>query len=406
MSNSPERRIGGGQVQGRQPIARGNALSVVAWKDAVTHIDSGAIKARVKGHALAWALTATSGIAHAQDGVTLYGIVDTGISYYNHAAKSGAAVGMPHLTGEVPSRWGVKGTEDLGGGNRAFFVLENGFQPGTGRLNYGGRLFGRQANVGLGTEYGTLTLGRQMNMTAYALANADVIGPSIHSSSNFDAYLPNARSDNAIGYLGKFRGLTIGGTYSFGRDAAGPAGPSATGCAGQAPGNPLACRQYTLLVAYDAPRFGVAASYDVKRGGAGAAAPLDSSAHTSTHSVVGGYATMGRAKLGAGWIRNNVAAAGHVQTDIVFAGVTYTLTPAVSFDAQATRHLQRGPARSANATLLVGRANHQLSKRTRVYTSVGYMLNSATAAKAVAAGGSVDMGRNQLGIMAGLQQRF
>ncbi|WP_423369858.1 porin [Burkholderia sp. LMG 32019] len=364
----------------------------------------------MKGSMPVWALAAASSIAHAQGGVTLYGIVDTGISYYNHAGKGGSVVGMPHLTGELPSRWGVKGTEDLGGGNRAFFVLENGFQPGTGRLNYGGRLFGRQANVGLSSQYGTLTLGRQMNMTAYALANADVIGPSIHSPSSFDAYLPNARSDNAIGYLGKFRGLTIGGTYSFGRDAAGPAGPSATGCAGQVPGNPLACRQYTALVAYDATRFGVAVSYDVKRGGAGASAPLDSSAHTSTHGVVDGYAVMGRAKLGAGWIRNNVAAAVHLQTDIFFAGATYTLTPAVSFDAQGSRYLQRGPAHNANAnanaTLLVGRANHQLSKRTRVYTSVGYMLNSATAAKAVAAGGTVDTGRNQLGIMAGLQQRF
>ncbi|CAM3312362.1 Porin domain-containing protein [Burkholderia ubonensis] len=372
------------------------------------HIDSGMFKAMAKGSALAWALMAAAGIAHAQGSVTLYGIVDTGVSYYNHAAKGGSAMGMPHLTGEMPSRWGMRGVEDLGGGYRAFFVLENGFQPGTGGFNYGGRLFGRQANVGLGSDIGTLTLGRQLNMTAYALANVDVIGPSIHSPSNFDAYLPHARSDNAIGYLGKFRWLTIGGTYSFGRDAAGPAGPSATGCAGQVPGNLLACRQYTVLVAYDETRFGVAASYDVKRGGAGASAPLDSSAHTSTHSVVGGYALLGRAKLGAGWIRNNIAAATHLQTDIFFAGVTYTLTPAVSFDAQGTRYLQRGPARNAdaNATLLVGRANHQVSKRTRVYASVGYMLNGATAAKAVAAGGTVDMGRNQLGIMAGLQQRF
>ena len=121
---------------------------------------------------------------------------------------------------------------------------------------------------------------------------------------------------------------------------------------------------------------------------------------------VGGYAVVGRAKLGAGWIRNNVAAAGHLQTDIVFAGVAYALTPAVTFDAQGTRYLQRGPASNANATLLAGRANHQLSKRTRVYTSVGYMLNSASAGKAVAAGGTVETGQSQLGIMAGLQQRF
>ena len=161
-------------------------------------------------------LVAASGFTYAQSSVTLYGIVDTGLSYYNHATSHGGSeVGVPTLTGEVPSRWGLKGIEDLGGGYKTFFVLESGFQPGTGLLNYGGRLFGRQANVGVSSDYGSLTLGRQMNMTMYALTNADVIGPSIHSIASFDPYLPNSRSDNAVGYLEKFRGVTLGGTTAL-----------------------------------------------------------------------------------------------------------------------------------------------------------------------------------------------
>jgi len=355
-------------------------------------------------------LVAVSGFAYAQSSVTLYGIVDAGVSYYNHAtATGGSSIGMPFLTGEVPSRWGLKGTEDLGGGYKTFFVLENGFQPGTGELNYGGRLFGRQANVGISSDnYGALTLGRQMNMTMYALTNADVIGPSIHSMASFDAYLPNSRSDNAVGYLGKFRGFTLGGTYSFGRDAAGPAGPAATNCGGQVAGNFIACRQYTALLAYDSTSFGVAASYDVARGGAGASAPLNNSAYTDTHNIVDGYVIWGPTKIGAGWIRNNQAAATHLQTDIFFAGATYYVTPALYFDAEGVRYLQRGPAgkNDASSTLLVGRANYLLSKRTTVYTSVGYMFNSALAANAVAAGGTVGTGMDQLGVMVGLQQKF
>lgn len=354
-------------------------------------------------------LAAASGLACAQSNVTLYGVIDTGISYYDHAtATGGSVVGMPFLTGETPSRWGLKGVEDLGGGYKTFFVLENGFQPGTGQLNYGGRLFGRQANVGISSDYGSLTLGRQMNMTMYALSNADIIGPSIHSLNNFDSYLPNARSDNAIGYLGKFHGFTLGGTYSFGRDAAGPAGPAATNCAGQVPGNFVACRQYTALLAYDSASFGVAASYDVMRGGAGASGPLNNSAYTDTHNVVDGYVTLGPTKIGVGWIRNNVAAATHLQTDIFFAGATWYATPTLSFDAEGVRYLQRGPAgkNDANSTLLVGRANYLLSKRVTVYTSVGYMFNSALAANPVAAGGTVGAGLDQLGVMVGLQQRF
>ncbi|MFT4067871.1 porin [Paraburkholderia sp.] len=348
-------------------------------------------------------LAGTAGLAFGQSSVTLYGIVDTGVEYYNNAAKGGTFVGMPTLTGEVPSRFGLRGVEDLGGGYKTFFVLENGFAPSTGALNYGGRLFGRQANVGVSSDYGTLTLGRQMNMSMYVLFNADVIGPSIHSMANFDSYLPNARSDNAIGYLGKFHGVTLGGTYSFGRDAAGPAGPSATNCAGQIAGDAVACRQYTAMLAYDGSWGGAAASYDVMYGGPGASAPLTSSDDTDKRVIVDAYVTYPGGKVGGGWIRRNLSAGEHTQTDLFFLGTSYFVTPALSFDAQALRYIVR---EHSSSTMLVGRANYLLSKRTTVYSSVGYMLNSPLAANSIAAAGTVTPGANQLGVMLGIQQRF
>jgi predicted porin len=344
------------------------------------------------------------GNACAQSNVTLYGIIDTGIQYYNNATSSGGSVvGMPSLSGKLPSRFGLRGVEDLGGGYKAFFVLENGFAVNNGALGYGGRIFGRAANVGIDSKYGTLTLGRQMNMTLYALTDADVIGPSNHSLAVFDTYLPNARSDNAVGYMGKWRGFTLGGTYSFGRDAAGPAGPSATNCAGQVPGDFVACRQYTVMLAYASENFGVTASYDVMRGGTGASAPLSSSADTDTRTIVDGYAKYGNLKLGAGWIRRNTASTTHSQSDIFFFGGTYLLTPAFSVDAQAVRYILRT---RSDATLLVGRVSYFLSKRTSVYSSAGYMINSPTSAVPVSAGGTVGTGKNQVGVMVGMQQRF
>ncbi len=60
------------------------------------------------------------------------------------------------------SRWGLRGTEDLGGGLKAIFVLENGFNVFNGTLGQGGDELGRQAYVGLPTtQFGTVTLGRQ-----------------------------------------------------------------------------------------------------------------------------------------------------------------------------------------------------------------------------------------------------
>lgn len=352
---------------------------------------------------MAASLAMASALAWGQSSVALYGIVDTGIEYYNNAAKGGSFAGMPTLTGEAPSRFGLRGEEDLGGGYKTFFVLESGFAPGSGSLNYGGRLFGRQANVGVSSAFGTLTLGRQMNMSMYALFNADVIGPSIHSMASFDSYLPNARSDNAVGYMGKFHGVTLGGTYSFGRDATGPAGPSATNCAGQLPGDAVACRQYTMMLAYDGAWGGAAASYDVMYGGPGASAPLTSSADVDKRTIVDAYVKYGPAKLGGGWIRRNTSAEQHVQSDIFFLGATWYVVPTFSLDAQTVRYILR---EHSNSTLLIARANYFISKRTTLYASLGYMMNSALAANAVAAAGTVATGANQLGAMMGIQQRF
>jgi predicted porin len=351
-----------------------------------------------------FSLMQASCLAYSQSSVTLYGIIDTGVEYYDHAAGGGSLVGVPTLTGEVPSEWGLTGVEDLGGGNKAFFKLENGFAPGTGAFNYGGREFGRQANVGLQTAYGALTLGRQINMTTYSLLSADSIGPSIHSLYVFDSYLPNARSDNAIGYMGKFDGVTIGGTYSFGRDAAGPAGPAATHCPGQVAGNFLACKQFTGLIAYDSSRFGVAVSYDRMRGNEGASAPLTSSADTDTRSVVDGYFKLTSLKVGAGWIHRSLSA-GVASTlyNLYFLGLTYVPIASVVIDTQVDKYIQ---PHVTSSTELVARASYFLSKNTSVYSSVGYMFNGRNGNTSVAAGGTVEPGAQQLGVMLGMRHTF
>ena len=95
--------------------------------------------------------------AHAQSSVTLYGIVDLGITYTNIAQTSkinGKLVGGSqlaltdaHTTGLTGSRWGLRGTEDLGGGLQAIFVVESGVMANNGTLAQGGALFGRQSYV-------------------------------------------------------------------------------------------------------------------------------------------------------------------------------------------------------------------------------------------------------------------
>lgn len=96
---------------------------------------------------------------YAQSSVTLYGLIDEGLTFNSNqgGSRNYTAAGSV-MQG---SRWGVYGTEDLGGGLKAVFRLESGFDVNSGAMSQGSRLFGRQAYVGLSSNYGTFTMGRQ-----------------------------------------------------------------------------------------------------------------------------------------------------------------------------------------------------------------------------------------------------
>lgn len=343
--------------------------------------------------------------AKAQTSVQVYGLVDTGLVHVTNADAQGHSVTrMPSLTSTFPSRVGFRGTEDLGNGLQAFFVLENGLLMDTGAVSQGGRLFGRQALVGLKGAWGTLTLGRQQNMTYIATIKTDVLGPHLFSAGSIDGYLPNARSDNAIGYQGGFNGLVFGATWSFGRDGSAVGGPAATNCPGEVPGNAKACRQYTGLLGYESRTWGLNTSYDRMYGNTGAAGGLVTSANTDTRTTVNGFLFLGTTKLGAGIIdRDTRAVNGRTESDLYYLGVsqpigTYTI------DAQvARRDTKHSPS---DVNMLVVRLTYALSKRSAVYTSVGRMENKGNSAVSLDAGGTVAAGMSQNGVMAGLRHIF
>ncbi|CBJ36013.1 porin [Ralstonia solanacearum] len=361
-------------------------------------------------------LALASGAASAQS-VTLYGLVDTGIEYVSHANSSGnGLVRMPSITGTLPSRWGLRGAEDLGGGIQAVFTLESGFNTDTGTSGQGGRLFGRQAWVGLAGGYGTLTLGRQYSMSFLSLGDADLLGPSQYAIGSLDTYIPNARTDNTVAYKGTFGGLTVGATYSFGRDAAGGVPASGT-CAGEQAGSASSCRTVSAMFKYDAASFGVAGAYEEQRGGAGATAsffngsapiPFTNAGDKDRRIITNGYARLGPAKLGIGWIgRALMSAAGDVRSNLYFINGSYPLTGALTLDAGLIRIINTDQGRSA--TMAVLRGVYALSRRTALYAQTGYLWNSANAQYTVSGGGggtTPGRGVNQLGAMVGMRHAF
>jgi len=340
--------------------------------------------------------------------VTLYGIVDVGIEHVRNALPSGASMTrMPSLTSSVPSRWGLRGREDLGGGLQAEFVLESGFAPDVGSLGQGGRIFGRQAWVGLQGRWGQASVGRQYTMLGASLADADVFGPNIYGHASLDPYLPNARADNAVVYRARFSGVTVGAHYSLGRDAVN-AGPSLSGtnCPGELASDRKACRSWSALLKYDAgTSWGAALAIDRIHGGTGAFGGLTSSSMTDTRSVASGYVTMAGAKLGAYVLhRDNDAGGATPRSNLYYIGASYPYA-SWTLDAAVFRHDQKHSANDAD--LLALRVTHHFSKRTAAYLQAARMSNDGASAKAVGVGGTAPAaGATQTGINSGLRHVF
>ncbi|QYY30863.1 porin [Cupriavidus pinatubonensis] len=347
--------------------------------------------------------------ASAQSSVTMYGVIDTGVEYVNNVGTAGnALVRMPNITGTVPSRWGLRGTEDLGGGLRGLFVLESGFGPDAGTAGQGGRLVGRQAFVGLSGPWGQVGLGRQYTMTFWGTLDSDILGPNIYGSGSLDSYLPNARADNAVTYKGKFGGLTVGASYSFGRDAvnAGPS-PAGTNCAGENPADKSACREWSAMIQYSTTWWGLSAVYDSQRGGPGAFAGLTSSGMRDDRLSLGGYVLLDRAKIGAGVIRRDNDGSPTPRSDLWYGGVMYDITPAVTLSGEV--YYLKFHNSGNKAFLYAARAAYAFSKRTSVYATAGFIDNRGQLALSVSSGASGSNpvpGGNQFGTMIGVKHIF
>ncbi len=170
-------------------------------------------------------LAGFAGVAQAETSVTLYGIIDTGLGYNRISGASDAVNGSRFgmINGvQNGSRWGLRGSEDLGDGLRAVFQLESGFDSGNGKSAQGGRLFGRQATVGLASDsWGQLDFGRQTNIASKYFGSIDPFGAGF-GQANIGTGMSAAntqRYDNMVMYqTPSFSGFQFGVGYSFSAD--------------------------------------------------------------------------------------------------------------------------------------------------------------------------------------------
>lgn len=181
----------------------------------------------MKKIAIAVAAAMTAATASAMD-FTLYGIVDTGLGYTHvNTLDEPTENRFEEINGyNSGSRFGLKGTEDLGNGYSVSFVLENGFSSDSGALGQGGRMFGREAQLKFHSPYGTLSFGRAGTLISGAGTldiwgvNADVLPGGWDGIFNIGNYQGNGmRLDNMVTYqTPTAAGFTGYLQYSFAND--------------------------------------------------------------------------------------------------------------------------------------------------------------------------------------------
>jgi len=330
-----------------------------------------------------------AGAASAQTAnVTLYGVVDTYLANIrsNNGGKSVTVLDAGGLSG---SRWGLRGSESLGGGLNAVFTLENGFDSSNAGLGQGGRLFGRQAYVGLTGGFGALTVGRQYAPIFYTGADADVDGYSNFSvvTNHFLLRAAGAlRNDNAVNYkTPNMGGITANVQWALGE------------VAGTSSGN----RILGANVAYNNGPIDAGIGYVDAKNASGVS--------TSRTWLVGGAYNAGVAKVGASYheIKNPVSGLKEKGWQV---GANVPLG-AFSLTGQVG---QLKALDGKNTIFNIG-GNYTLSKRTDLYARYVNGNNNAYAAVDLAgvggatgsaAGGAPAFGQDKSAFAVGIRHRF
>ncbi|KAF1028693.1 MAG: Outer membrane porin protein [Burkholderia plantarii] len=370
--------------------------------------------------AVAGTLTAS---AHAQSSVTLYGSLDSSVAYVN---KVGGKSLVAQVNGALSyNYWGLRGSEDLGGGNHAIFKLESGFSAGNGQLggwlNTGSSqgLFNRQAYLGLSNDqYGTVTLGRQYDSVVDYLAPLSLAGKGVNLAAhpfNNDNIGAQYSVSNAVKYQSaNYNGLRFGGDYSFSNST-----------------NFAAGRQWSAGVAYDAGPLKVAAVYDqLNQNTAGALAGATTGdgesipARTQRTFGVGANYTFGPATVDLLWTRTKYQGAsiadgsltnGDLRFDNVEASGVYGVSAALAIVGSYTftygRASQNGSSESLRWHSFALGGDYSFSKRTDAYLAgvfqhasgdVNAELGGTNIAGFLPASGT----SSQLAVAIGLRHRF
>lgn len=313
--------------------------------------------------------------ALAQSAVTVYGVADAGLV----RESGGTADAVTALTSGVASgsRLGFKAKEDLGGGVGAYFVIENGFNLDTGSAAQGGLLFGRQAYLGVSSELGALSAGRQYS--PYYRAMRDISDPFCAGFAGRagNILVSNTRLDNMVSYQSpSLRGLTAELAVGLGEVA----------------GNAAAKRAYSTALTYTGGPLVVALGWHQQQN----ALATDNSANT----LLTARYDFGVVEARLGYARNKGLAGARSNDAIIGAIMPFGAT---RFYASYIRHDDTSAAARDARQWALG-ATYALSKRSDVYAAYAHIDNRNGATFKV--GNATTDGTGNTGVNLGIRHTF
>ncbi len=338
----------------------------------------------------ALAIVSAASAASAQSSLTLYGVVDASVE----SVKAGDSVTRVSSDNLASSRFGLKGTEDLGSGLKAVFALESSVKPDTGAAD-STRFFGRQAWIGLSGGFGELRLGRTDSSIGALAGNSNILGAQSYddfSAAQTLAAVKYRRVDNGITYVlpKVVDGLSAQVQYST---RAGEPKVLGAETAGDKTG-----RLYGLSVQYAAGAFGAGAAYlEAKANDLGAEerSALAYLSYDFTAAKVTGYYNRNASGIGLDGARYLYG----VRLDVPLAS-------AFALQASVSRATEWKAVRdNADATIVALKGIYSLSKRTSVYALATTVSNDEESA--IAVGGLTGVkGERSSGLAVGVSHKF
>jgi len=357
---------------------------------------------------------AFAGAAQAQTNVTLYGVADVGLRWDRTTSGSYTSMTGGELAG---SRWGLRGSEDLGGGMRANFMIEAGFNVDAGTTVSAAApvaIFNRTSYAGLSGNWGNFRLGNDYSPYLNTWSKLDPFGPASISAMGTKAVPGGASSSlvlpsySAGAYVGgatrmtntifydtpEFSGFRVLGAYKFGE-----AVPTA---AGVPPADKALGNAYSLAGIYaNGPIFAGIANYQAKT----------AVGITKKDLVWGGSYDFRVAKVALQVFteKDNTAGAGQRNTRSTELGVTVPVG-ALIVKASYARYDDRNALTNADATATNLGVDYVMSKRTTLYGRWARIHNNANAAMGLSGGmlgtGTIGLGSSPSAITAGINHKF